>query len=210
MRKEVYIIGGGNSLKDFNFNKLKDKDTIVVNKAIKYVPNPTYFITMDFTALKKIDCDLIAPSIFTRVFIANFAKPYLTEKNGQIVDTRSGLVYTLNDFTTIIKSYEEEGIGTQFYDFRSGNNSGYCALQLAVLLGYDRIYLLGMDLLAPEQTHFHGGYGESKEIFNLKLEGYYTNFVTGLKELKEKCPNIQVYSCSKISRLKDILPYKEI
>lgn len=210
MRKEVYIIGGGNSLKNFDFNKLKDKDTIVVNKAIKYVPNPTYFITMDFTVLKKIGLDLVAPYLGTKIFVANFAKSYLKEQNGQIIDTRFGLIYTLNDFTMIIKSWEETGMGFDFENFRSGNNSGYCALQLAILLGYEEIYLLGIDLVTSEETHFHKGYGESKEKFDKKLEEYYINFVIGLNELKAKYPDIQVYSCSKISRLKDILPYKEI
>ena len=210
MRKEVYIIGGGNSLKGFDFNKLKNRDTIVVNKAVKYVPNPTYFITMDFTVLKKIGLDLVAPYCGTTIFIANFAKPYLKEQNGQIIDTRFGLIYTLNEFNMIIKSWAEEGIGFDFQNFRSGNNSGYCALQLAILLGYKKIYLLGIDLITSEETHFHKGYGESKEKFDKKLKEYYRNFAIGLNELKEKCPDIQIYSCSKISRLKDILPYKEI
>ena len=208
--KPVYIIGGGTSLKSFDFNKLKDKTTIVVNKSCLTVPNLDYFITMDFTALKKIGMDLTAPYIGTRVFIANFAKPYLKEINGQIIDSRFGLVYTLNGFTMIIKSWAEESIGFDFWDFRSGNNSGYCALQFAVLMGFNPIYLLGIDLVTSDGTHFHGGYGESKESFQKKLELYYQSFVKGIKELKEKRPDIEVYSCSKISKLNNILEYKEL
>ena len=207
--KEVYIIGGGTSLKGFDFNKLKNKTTIAVNKSCLTVPNLDYFITMDFTALKKIGMGLVAPYIGTRVFIANFAKPYLKEINGQIVDTRFNLVYTLNDFNMIIKSQVEKGIGFDFRDFRTGNNSGYCALQFAVLMGFNPIYLLGIDLTIAEGTHFHGGYGEIKESFQKKLDLYYQSFVQGLKELKEKKPNIKVYSCSKISKLNNILEYKE-
>ena len=207
MRKEVYIIGGGYSLKDFDFNKLKDKDTIVVNKAIKYLPNATYFITIDFTVLKKMpQINKVFP---TKMFIANFTKPYLQEKEGKIVDIRFNLVYKLEDFDVIIKSHKTEGMGIKFNDFRNGDNSGFCALQLAVILGYEKINLLGIDLIATSQTHFHEGYNESKESFQKKLDRYYGNFVVGLNELKSKRPDIKIVSCSPISKLNEIIPYKE-
>ena len=207
MRKEVFVIGGGSSLKDFDFGKLNEKDTIIVNKAIQYVPNPTYFITIDFTVLKKMSRIYdISP---TKIFVANFTKPYLQEKEGRIVDIRFPLVYKLEDFNMIIKSYKTEGMGIKFNDFRNGDNSGFCALQLAVVLGYEEIYLLGIDLNVDKETHFHGGYGESKEKFVKKLDKYYENFVIGLNELKNKKPNIKVISCSPISKLNGIIPYKE-
>lgn len=204
---EVYIIGGGTSLKGFDFNKLKDKTTIAINKSCLTVPNLDYFITMDFTALKKIGK---ISYVGTKIFIANFAKPYLKEINGQIIDTRFGLVYTLNDFTMIIKSWAEEGIGFDFRHFRSGNNSGYCALQFAVLMGFNPIHLLGIDLVVTEKTHFHNGYNQDIEKFKQKLEEYYKNFTIGIKELKKKKSDIKLYSCSSISRLNNILEYKKL
>ncbi len=210
MNNSVYIIGGGYSLKGFDFNKLKDKTTIAVNKSCKTVPNLNYFITMDFTALKKIGYDIIAPYLGTTIFIANFTKPYLKEQNGHIIDTRFGLIYKLNEFNMIIKSWGEKGMGFEFRDFYNGNNSGFCALQLAILLGYTEINLLGIDLVIDKETHWHGGYGEAKESFKKKLDEYYKNFIFGLTELKEKRPNIKVYSYSKISRLNNILEYKKL
>lgn len=207
--RSIYIVGGGNSLKGFNFNKLSNKDTIVVNKAISYVPNPTYFVTMDFTFLAKMKNKDVPLSNATKIFIANFAKPYLKENNGKIVDTRFDLVYKLEDFDMIIKSHKETGMGLTFNDFRTGNNSGYCALQLAILLGYERIYLLGMDLTIDKETHFHGGYGESKEKFKQRLEGYYNNFKIGLNQIN-KNQNVKIYSCSKISKLNNLIPYHEL
>ena len=55
---EAFIVGGGSSLKKFDFTKLANKNTIVVNKAIVDVPNPKHFITMDYTFLKKIRDDV--------------------------------------------------------------------------------------------------------------------------------------------------------
>ncbi|GAH87905.1 unnamed protein product, partial [marine sediment metagenome] len=207
MEKSVFLVGGGNSLRGFDFEKLKDRDTIVVNKSLEYLPNATYFITMDFTALKKMTKIInISP---TKIFIANFTKPYLQEKEGRIVDVRFPLIYKLEDFDIIIKSYKTEGMGIKFNDFRNGDNSGFCALQLAVVLGYEEIHLLGIDLVVGEETHFHKGYGESKEKFGKKLDKYYENFVIGINELKKKNSGIKIISCSPISKLNGIIPYKE-
>ncbi len=204
----IYIIGGGYSLKDFDFNILKDKTTIAVNKSYSYVPNLDYFITMDFTALAKIREQITKSA--TKVFIANFTKPYLQEKEGRIVDTRYNLIYKLQDFEIIIKSYRRTGLGVAFNDFRNGDNSGYCALQLAVILGYTKIYLLGIDLNIGKETHFHEGYNQSFFDFKKKLKLYHTLFETGILTLKEKSPHIKIISCSSISELNNIIPYKEL
>lgn len=204
---EVYIIGGGPSLKDFDFSKLIGLDTIVVNKAISEVYDPTYFITMDYTALRKIaDIDL---SNTTKVFIANLYEPYMKEIEGRIVDTRFNLVYDLKDFDMIIKSRQDKGIGYKWNDFRHGYNSGYGALQLAILLGYSQINLLGIDLNITNDTHFHGGYGQDKNKFKEKLEIYYDYFIEGLADLKRNS-SVRIYNCSKSSRLNEVLPYNEV
>jgi len=206
--KSVYIIGGGNSLKGFDFEKLRNEDTISVNKSASYVPNLDYFITMDFTALKKIQ-DLKKCKA-TKIFIANFTEPYIEEKDGKIQDTRFGLIYKLEDFDVVIKSRDKEYFGLTFNDFRHGCNSGYCALQLAIILGYKEINLLGIDLIAGEGTHFFEGYGEGIKSFNKKLDIYYSYFTQGILAFYDKHLNVNIYNCSKNSRLDEILEYKEI
>ena len=212
MRQEaVYIVGGGPSLKGFDFNSLKFKDTITINKSIFDVPNPNYFITVDYTFLKKIKTQKIYFDSIdtTKIFIADFHFPYIKEKRGRIVDTRISLVYELQDFDLIIKSRQINGIGYEYKDFRTGGNSGYCALQLAVLLGYKKIYLLGIDLNKEAVTHYHGGYGEKSNVFNTRLPNYLGQFKQGLKQLKQD-KIVEVYSCSKTSALNNIIDYVDI
>jgi len=204
---EVYIIGGGSSLIGFDFSKLENKTTITVNKGITYVPNLNYFVTMDFTALKKIPP--IEGSKATKIFIANLAESCLQEKDGQLVDVRFGLVYKLEDFDMIIKSRKKDGIGYDFKDFRNGENSGFCALQLAVILGYETIYLYGMDLTIGKETHFHGGYGQAKDKFQKKLDLYYSYFEQAIKKIKDE-HKIKIYSCSKTSRLNSLIEYRNV
>ena len=215
MKNEVYIVAGGSSLRGFDFSSLDNKDTIVVNKSILDVPHPTYFITVDFTFLRKLGVHKLESKDTTKVFIACLHFPYIEEKDGRIVDTRFNLVYDLSDFDVIIKSRKVVGIGYQFKDFRNGLNSGFCALQLAVILGYTKIYLLGVDLcfnvdngLSNKSTHYHGGYGENITSFNKKLSIYYDYFADGIHELKcNPYINVEVISLSPISRLNNIIEY---
>lgn len=209
-RKErVFIVGGGPSLKDFNFSSLANEDTIVVNSAFLNVPNSNYFVTVDFTFVKKRYCAAFQNLSAFKVFVADFSYPFLKEIGDQIVDTRYDLPYYLEDFDFVIKAKFQEGVGFDWENFRTGKNSGFCALQLAVLLGYSEIYLLGFDLRCSEEnTHFHEGYGEPIRGFKNKLSSYYPFFIKALGDLsKKQIP--KVFSCSKISLLNSIIPFKE-
>lgn len=214
--REIFIVGGGHSLQSFDFERLANKNTITINKSMFDVPHPDYMITMDFTFINKVGISRFDSINTTKVFVANFVPAYMEYVKGRIIDTRHGLIYDLHDFDLIIKCNYETGFGFSFREFRHGNNSGFCALQLAVLLGYDTIYLLGIDLnlngqsLTTGKSHYHDGYGESLKSFNTKLQQYYENFAVGLSQIKASRPGIKVYSCSNISRLNQVIPYKMI
>lgn len=208
MQKAVYIIGGGTSLKGFRFANLENKDTIVINKAIYHVSNPTYFITMDYMFLKNNKESLRKHKV-TKFFVGAINNPYLRYRDGKLTDTRYKMAYDLDMIDVLIFSKRDKGIGLTFGDFRHGCNSGYCALQLAIALGYKEIYLLGIDLTFTNDTHFHGGYGYKKSKFKKKLSFYKLYFRYGIAQLKNY-PDIKVYNCSSNSALKNYLPYKNI
>lgn len=203
----VFVIGGGTSLQNFDFSKLTNKCTIAVNKAILDVPNLDYFISVDFTFLNKIDKNKVKSCPATKIFVADLSYPFLQEKEGSIVDTRFNLVYKLQDFDTIIKCRKQSGMGITLKDFRTGKNSGFCALQLAVALGFRKIYLLGIDLVSGINTHYHGGYGETKNKFNRKLDEYFNFFKAGIEELKTYPNPPEIYSCSQFSKLNRLIPF---
>ena len=208
--KEVFIIGGGPSLENFNYSLLKDKTTIVINKAIWHVPNPTYFITHDLAFFKKINIADFEEVKTAKFFVlCSITFPYTEINSGRIYDRRFGeLHYDLNMLDSIIISKKEKGVGLTFDDFRHGHHSGFSALQLAVIMGFNPIYLLGYDLICTEKTHCHEGYGETPGAVQARLDYYYGNYEIGLYELAKKAPEIKVYSCSKISRLNKIIEYK--
>jgi len=207
---EVYIVGGGPSLKNFDFSTLTNKCTIVVNKSIFHTPNPNYFISVDYTFLQKVRTKNFHSIPVKKFFVADFSHPFLKEVNGQITDTRYNLTYDLRDYNLLIRAYKREGIGYTFKDFRTGRNSGFCALQLAVIFDFKKIYLLGIDLDKQRQTHYHEGYGERLNSFNSKLDEYYNYFKIGLEQLKRERPDIQVISCSPSSRLNQTIEYQDV
>lgn len=207
---EVFVVGGGPSLRNFDFHTLTDKCAIAVNKSVFHIPNPNYFISVDYTFLRKVSKTLFKSIPAKKFFVADFGYPSLKEVDKRITDTRFNLTYDLRDYDLLIKAYKQEGIGYTFKDFRTGKNSGFCALQLAVIFGFKKIYLLGIDLNQRGKTHYHEGYGERVKTFVPKLDEYHDYFKIGLEQLKSERPDIQVISCSPNSRLNGVIPYRSI
>ncbi len=206
--RECFVVGGGPSLAGFDFQKLAKKDTICVNKSIFEVPNPTYFITTDYSFLSKLGSQKKQfEQIKThKIFVVDTSGDSSVKKSdGQFVDTRFNLQYNLTMFDQVIQATAKSGFGYSVNDFRTGINSGYCAVQLAVVLGYEVIYVLGIDLLTgSNKTHFHEGYGETIPKFNRKLERYWKYFESGLGQLR-KDGRVQIFNCSLTSRLNSVL-----
>ena len=108
----VYIVCGGTSLYDFPFHTLAERDTIVVNSALREVPNPNLFITVDYTFLRKFGTTQVLSYPVPKVFVADFSYSFIKERNGYIVDERYGLVYRdISSFRYIIKSHTQKGLG---------------------------------------------------------------------------------------------------
>lgn len=173
----IFIIGGGPSLKNFDFTLLDNVDTMCVNAAIKYVNNPTYFVTLDYTFFDKIS--LSKQDILNKAkhcyFIANNSELRLKTFNTEIVDTKINMVYQgIQDYKKIISNQKlhHTGFSTNLSEFVNGANSGFAAIQLAIVLGYQKIYLLGFDMNPGDVTHFHTDY---KNNFQFKKNK--TNFL---------------------------------
>jgi len=191
-KNRVFIIGGGPSVKNLDLSLLKEEDTICVNAAVNYVPNPTYFITMDYSYFnpqrKNNTIDEVINIAKLSYFVVNTSNQYIKTLNGKITDTRRNHVYQgLEKFTGILYSNisdnHHSGFSLNDNEFVNGENSGFCALQLAIKLGYDEIYLLGFDLGlgAKGDTHFHSRYGNTSNIKN-KIEEYKKSLLSSIKK----------------------------
>lgn len=219
MKNRVFIIGGGPSLHGFNFNKLINEDTIAVNRSIFDLPTANYFITMDYTFMRRMG--VCGPKIihkrlvdFTRnpaekVFVVGYDEGRFSKNHEfEIVDAVTGLVYDLHLFNKVVWANARGGIGATFDDFRSSSDSGYSALQLSIILGYKEVYLLGMDFTVHKSgmTHYHHDYGVKNRTYQQRLDWFYTEYDRAFKEIYEKF-GTRVFSCSMISKLNHLIPY---
>jgi len=178
---------------------------------VSTLPFAKYFITMDYTFIdKKLKIEEMLNIKSTKIFIANLCPDYMIEERGLIVDTRNNYVYCLNDFDVIIKSRVGWGLGAALNNFAHGDNSGFCAFQLAVCLGYKNIHLLGIDLNAKKKTHYHNGYNQNIVQFNKKLTAYADAFQHAFIILKIKHRNINIYNYSPKSVINEMVCPKKL
>lgn len=199
-----FIVGGGPSLIGFDFNQLSGFDTIAVNKAVEYLHNPTYFITTDYTYFLKASLPIDKINLKTQhsYFIANMIPKYMSFNHGYITDTRDMRQYSdLYKYGSVIESTKKNGFGLNIKDFCNGGNSGHCAIQLALLKGYKKIYLLGFDLMINNQTHFHQSYGQvHQDSFKSRTEEYGKTLLSSLSMYNNSQEIINLSSSSILTK----------
>ena len=214
-KDRVFLVGGGSSLRSFNFKLLKNEDTICVNSSVFDVPRPNFFITKDYSFLLKhlINClqtNYNAVKVWNnvvKIFVACYAGGCLQDTDGEIVDVPNEIKYDLCPVDWIIKNDKQWGISSTLSDFRCGVDSGYGALQLAILLGYKEIYLLGYDLQVRKKTHYHVRYGTRiVSEFQKKLDGYLRLYIEACQKIKNM-NQVKLISCSSISKLNSHINY---
>tara|TARA_R110000803_G_scaffold173942_1_gene236602 strand:+ start:409 stop:1209 length:801 start_codon:yes stop_codon:yes gene_type:complete len=175
----VYIIGGGPSLKKFDFRQLIGSRTIAINKSLLFYAQADVLYWTD-------------------------VRFYLWHKNE--VDNYKGLKFTLKagsqytDDINILKKGKAYGIEKDRQTLAHGNNSGYAAINLAYHLGAKRIVLLGFDMGSNGvESHFHDGYPTRPAGDKM----YQDKFLPGFKQLKAelKDSGVIVLNASPYSKL---------
>jgi hypothetical protein len=175
----VYIIGGGPSLKNFNFRQLAGARTIAINKAMLY----------------HTQTDVL---YWTDVRFYTWYKNEIDNYKGLKFALKPGSQYT-NDIS-ILKKGKAYGLETDRQTLAHGNNSGYAAINLAYHLGAARIILLGFDMHNDgKDTHFHDGYPTRPAGDRM----YQDKFIPGFKQLHAelKDSGVTVLNASPYSKL---------
>jgi len=140
-----FIIGGGPSLKGFDFERLRGRGRVIaINRVYEFVPFAEVHYFMDNPYYRRLRNEpgwKAFPGI----------KVYLN-MSGYVVD---GEVVSLRPLG---RTGLSGSITTGLYH---GNNSGVGAIGLAHCLGANPIYLLGYDgKRTPGDSHFHSGYNK--------------------------------------------------
>lgn len=145
--QRAFIIGGGPSLKGFDFSKLDGELAIGVNRAYEKI---------DCTVMYSMDdrfFDWARKGAFGEAALERFNSfcgyRVWAHFHGDVPEGYYGI--RLGDAGGLPLSIAD--------DFGHGNNSGYSALLLAYCLGANPIYLLGFDMKHDGRaSHWHGGY----------------------------------------------------
>jgi len=155
-----FLIGGGPSLKNFDFNLIKDYPTIGVNKSFTKFPTTiNYAMDMRFY-------DMVTTGDLQQEWLDyTGAKLFLKRSVKSKFDSSVYVVANLD------KKALSLDIGKGIW---GGNNSGFGALMIACALGCKRVGLLGYDLkVQKKETHWHEGYGFGRgRSFQSKLDKF--------------------------------------
>lgn len=175
----VYLIGGGPSLKNFEWNSLTGKKTIAINKAIKYYPKADVMYWTD-------------GRIYT------WYKKEIHEFKGLKYTIRP-MAYSVD--VKILRRGKKFGFEPSLNTISHGNNSGYAAINLAIHLGAKKIVLLGYDMgMTSDGSHFHDGYPVNATSAKIYKEQFLPGFDILKNELKGK--DIHIFNASPLSNLK--------
>lgn len=133
----IYVVAGGPSLNGYNFNLLKNKRVIAVNRAHEKLPNAEVIYFSD------------------KRFFEWFEGPLLGHTGRKVTGA--------NLHHPAVENYQltgHKGLDERPGCLKAGNNSAYAAINLAFHMGAERIVVLGLDMkFGPGgETHWHSGY----------------------------------------------------
>jgi len=95
-------------------------------------------------------------------------------------------------------SLDQPGLSKKQGVIHRGDNSGYQALNLAFLLGGERIVLLGFDLMMHgEKRHFFGDHPQA-----MNVSSNYPDFIGHFETIKPADYGLEILNCSRRTALK--------
>jgi len=181
--EEVFIIGGGPSLKGFDFSLLKDKNTICVNHSFKDVPNPDVLVFLDWNMVETYIDDEQFRQI-TKVTSWNL----LSTRKEPCMPLRKEL--EPSTFMTFGNFHSGLGYFKNMQEMHKVVVSGDYALLYAMKCNPSKIYLVGFDGCPPKegqhnQYHNIHKYMEKTNMYQIsakqherikKLQGSYVHY----------------------------------
>ena len=190
--QRCFLIGGGPSLRGFNWDSLDGELTIGVNRVIEKM-TPTILYSMD-----------------TRFIRWLLSGRYGAEARDKFINSECLRVCLRNDPKFIFPQYVHQipCVGGPAWSkslnqgLGGGSNSGYGALNMAVLLGASPIYLLGYDMMGDgngHQAHWHDGHPETQKgkIYSEQFIPKYEAALPNIKETGARVINLNPLSAMK-------------
>ncbi len=176
----AFLIGGGPSLLGFDFEVLAGRRCIAINNSWEKLPEADilYFCDRVWWDKKPPKADHLATVYKTNAEAAkaHFRGQYVVSLAADCADP----------FVKHLRNAGRNGaLSTNPSALAHGSNSGYQAINLAVLLGAKRIVLLGIDMKVDgAKTHWHQGHGQDIHTMGHRLKtmaGYFPRLLEPLR-----------------------------
>lgn len=171
-----YLVGGGPSLKGFDWSLLYNKQVIAINRAFEVCPKAQIIYFSDLR--------------FWNWYSSKLLKHPAKKITGSRLEHSEVIHYKITG---------SRGLDLMQNCLRSGNSSGYAAINLAVHLGATRITLLGYDMAMgmQQETHWHNGYNIA---FSPRCFGKMLGFFDYLKMPLERL-SIEIVNANPASKI---------
>lgn len=168
--KNVFILASGPSLAEVDLTPLKRRIVIGLNRSSLVFPETHYHCTMD-----------------ERLFV---------EYEEVLRKTRYLFTLEGRPFGIPLKLLGSQGFSHELIDgVYSGYTVSYMALQIAVYMGFKKIFYVGLDLKHQEgQTHFFGKDSVSQNHEQTEFPKMIRMLEYGARELVDS--EVRVYNCS--------------
>ena len=166
--RRCFIVGGGPSLINFDFSQLRGELAIGINRAFEKM-DPTIIFSMDNRFYTWLQKGTFGPQVLQK---------YQDSQACKIWVESAGFDFG-SEVQTVPKLFGR-GVSTSLAEgLYLGSNSGFTALNLAICLGANPIYLLGFDLHTRGQFQrwFHDGYPVRQQ------DDIYANFREDFEEV---------------------------
>jgi hypothetical protein len=138
----VICVGGGASLKGFDFGRLRYANVIAINAAGYDVPFAQALFFFD-----------------TRWFVEN--RLLVQSWNGMVITPATPAKAALPDKIDCVLLDHRAPLARGLSPIRRGRTSGHCAVNVAIAMGAKRVALLGFDCKPIDgRTHYHDRYRE--------------------------------------------------
>jgi hypothetical protein len=196
LNKPAFLIGGGPSLDSFDLKRLRGRRTIGVNLAF-YFFEPTIIFSMDTRFLNWVKSgtyEIKYPGCREKFQTTSAYKIWLLTYTASLPDS----IFV----APVFKNYDHGRMHLSWL-FRDGlghgNNSGFGALNLALVLGANPIYLLGYDMKHEKgKTHYHAGHPLPQSPG--QVAGFIQAYTANADKIKER--GIRVVNLNRKSALR--------
>lgn len=166
--KRCFVIGGGSSLKNFNFNKLTGELVITTNRGLEFYPKSAINLCTDARVWGWYEDKSFGDEAKEKFYSYKGHKVWLNVQAFPFPED----IYTINPIFPTDFNFSDYYRGLSVY-----GNSGVNAIMLAACLGANPIYLLGFDLYGVngKTANYHSGYpegGNKEDLYSRFLEDF--------------------------------------